>query len=85
MTVTLFPFFKASRGKKKDEAIVPDHLSGKPSYLNNIKKRLAGQVAMSTLLALTGASGLSRGVSAGSAVAQGTDKWIIAGRCREIP
>lgn len=50
MTVTLFPFFKASK-RKKDAAVVPEHLSGKPSYLNNIKKRLAGQVAMSTLLA----------------------------------
>lgn len=83
-TVTaLFPFFKA--GGKKGEAIVLEHLSGKPGYLNNIKKRLAGQVAISTLLALTRASGLRRGVNGGSAVALGTDKWIIAGHCREIP
>lgn len=79
----LFSFFNT--GGKKDKAITLEHLSGKPGYLNNIKKTLAGQVPISTLLALTGASGLRRGVSGGSAVALGTDKWIIAGHCREIP
>lgn len=78
-------FILQGMGEKKGEAIVLEHLSGKPGYLNNIKKRLAGQVAISTLLALTRASGLRRGVNGGSAVALGTDKWIIAGHCREIP
>lgn len=72
-------FHSSTQGGKKDKAITLEHLSGKPSYLNNIKKTLAGQVPISTLLALTGAPGLRRGVNAGSAVALGTDRRIIAG------
>lgn len=65
----LFSFYKC-------RPITLEHLSDRPGYLNSIKKTLAGQVSISTLLALTGACGLHTRVNGGSAVALGTDEWI---------